>query len=124
MGKKKILIVDDEKTFCWMVKINLEKTGEYEVKTESKSRMALSAAREFKPDLIILDVVMPDMYGTEICKKISQEKDLKDIPIVFLTAIVTEAEAEFQEGIIEGRPTLAKPITTEKLITHIERMLE
>lgn len=90
----------------------------------TEGHRALPAVREFKPDLILLDVVMPDINGAEICAEISSRGDLKDIPIVFLTAIVTEAEASLQKGIILDRPTLAKPITTEKLSAFIKEILK
>jgi len=120
MDKKRILIVDDEKNFTQMVKMNLEETGKYIVRAENKGKQALDAAREFKPHLILLDIVMPDMDGEEIAHNIGLDEELSKIPIVFLTAIVKEYEVESQAGIIGGHPFIAKPVTTEKLIAYIE----
>ncbi|HDN85610.1 MAG: response regulator [Candidatus Omnitrophota bacterium] len=121
MEKKKILIVDDEEGFTQMVKLNLEETGKYEVIVENKGKEAIFTAKKFKPDLIFLDIVMPDTDGGEIMQKMHSDEDLKDTPVVFLTALVTEKEVKSQEGIIAGHPFLAKPVTTQQLIECIEK---
>ncbi len=123
MLKKKILIIDDEETFGQMVKLNLEETGEYQVRMETEGKYALSSAREFKPDLIFLDVIIPDVDGGEIARQFKSEKDLKSIPIIFLTAIVKEGETVSHNGIIAKypHPCLAKPITMEELIDCIKK---
>lgn len=121
MAKKRILLVDDEDGFTKIVKLNLEATGRYEVRVENRGESTVPAAKEFKPDLILLDVVMPDLDGVDVYDLVSCDEELKDIPVVFLTAIVTPNEANLQEGgMIGGHIFLAKPITTEKLIKCIE----
>ena len=122
--KKKILIVDDEEDFGKMVKLNLERTGEFEVKCETKGGNAVAAAKEFVPDLIFLDVIMPDVDGGEVMGLLMNNAALKNIPVVFLTAIITDREATQQDGIVAGRPFLAKPITTAKLIACINKYLK
>jgi len=124
MEKKKILVIDDEKNFGEMVKMNLEDTGRYTVKIETKGIKALDTVKEFRPDLILLDVVMPDIDGGSICHQIKSDEELKDIPIVFLTAIVREEEIAPYNGIIAGHPFIAKPVTVEKLIDCIEKNLK
>ncbi len=119
--KKRILIVDDEAAFGRIVKLNLEETGRYEVVTETKGPQALAVARKFKPDLILMDIVMPDLDGGDACREIKSDPVLKNIPIVFLTAIVTEREAVSQKSVMGGYPLLAKPIAVEKLIDCIEK---
>src|SRR5947209_1406035 len=84
--KKRILIIDDEASFARMVKLNLEKTGAFEVRAESKAGYALATAREFKPDLILLDVIMPAMDGGDVANQIKRDRNLKGTPIIFLTA--------------------------------------
>ncbi len=123
MEKKKILVVDDEESFAQMVKLNLEETGKYEVMVETKGKEAILTAKRFKPDLIFLDIVMPDVDGGEIVQKMKSDEDLKDTPVVFLTALVTEKEVKSQEGVIAGRPFLAKPVTTQQLIEYIEKYI-
>ncbi len=118
--KKKILIVDDEESFGKLVKMNLEDTGEYEVWIETKGARAVPAAREFKPDFILLDVVMPDMDGGEVAHLLQEDKQLKDIPVGFLTALVREYEVNPKGDRIAGHPFIAKPVTVGQLIAFIK----
>ena len=121
--KKRILIVDDEVSFGRMVKLNLEKTGDFEVRTESKASYALAAAREFKPDLIILDVIMPTMDGGDVSNQIRHDRQLKDTPIIFLTATVSKREAG-EDGLNSGGALfLAKPVSVETLVARINEHL-
>lgn len=123
MAKTKILVVDDEASLTRMLKINLEETGDYEVRTENKGALTLSAAREFKPALILLDIMMPDMIGSEVAAKILEDSELKDIKIIFLTALVSKHETETAEGNIAGRTFIAKPIKIDALIEKIQEEL-
>lgn len=123
MDAKKILIIDDEENFAAMVKMNLEEVGGYNVLTESKGLRAVSTVRQFKPDMIFLDIIMPDLSGVDIFAELKQDPVLSKIPVVFLTAIVSDKEVENKRGLIGGRPFLAKPVTTEKLIECIHLTL-
>ena len=120
---KKILVVDDEAVLTKMVKMNLERTGEYEVRTENEGTKALQAARDFKPDLIFMDVMMPDMSGDEVIAEIRDDPNLASIPYVFMTAIVSKAETEEMGSTIGGNEFLAKPVKTQEIIATIERIL-
>ncbi len=120
---KKILVVDDEVVLTKMVKMNLERTGNYEVMTVNQGSQALSAVREFKPDIIFMDVMMPDMSGDEAIAEIRDDPKLASIPYVFMTAIVTKAETEDMGNNIGGNEFLAKPVKIEELINTIERIL-
>ena len=121
MDKKKILIVDDEELFTKLVKLNLEKTGDYEVRVENKGSQGLAAAREFQPDLILLDILMEDMEGSEVASQLKNDANTKDIPVVFLTAVVRKEEVESGCGVIGGRPFIAKPVSVNELVDCIER---
>ena len=121
--KKKILAVDDEVLMTKMLKRNLEASSKFEVRTENEGAKALAAAKEFRPDLILLDVMMPDLDGGDVAAQIRQDPDLKGTPIIFLTAVVEKQDLEGTGGIIGGNPFLAKPIKTEELITAIEENL-
>ncbi|MCQ9207119.1 MAG: response regulator [Omnitrophica bacterium] len=118
--KKRILVVDDEKSFTRMLKLNLEETGKYEVRTENKGTKTLLAAKEFKPDLILLDVLMPDMDGGWAASQILADKSVENIPIVFLTAVTTKEETDARCKIIGGKTFMAKPVRIKKLIECIE----
>ena len=117
--KKRILVIDDEVSFARMVKLNLEKSGSFEVRVENRAMFALATAREFLPDLILLDVIMPNMDGGDVSKQIKRDRTLKGTPIVFLTATVSKREAG--EGGLNsgGELFLAKPVSVEALIACI-----
>lgn len=121
MEKKKILIIDDEEQFTKIVKLNLEYTGKYEVKTENKGALGLAATKEFKPDLILLDILMPDMEGSEVAFQLTNDKDTENIPLVFLTAVAKKEEIEASKGVIGGHPFIAKPVDIKQLIEVIEQ---
>ena len=121
--KKRILAVDDEPAITWLIKLNLEQTGRYEVRTENLGRKAIEAAREFRPDLILLDVMMPDMLGSEIAEQLQADPELRAIKFVFLTAVVTKEEALKSVGQIGGHTFIAKPISADDLCRVVEEHL-
>jgi CheY-like chemotaxis protein len=121
--KKKILVVDDELSITRLLKLNLEQTGKYEVFEVNQGARALQMAQAFKPDLVILDVMMPDMDGSEIAASFKQDPDLKKTPVVFLTAAIKKEELGGSEGKIGGRTYIAKPLNVQGVISVIERSL-
>ena len=121
MAKKRILLVDDEKSFTNLLKLNLEETGNYDVRVENWAEDAYAAAKEFKPDLVLLDIIMPRMPGGNVAAQIKEDPALKDTPIVFLTAAVRKHQVEENEGIICDFPCLAKPATVDMVIEAIEK---
>jgi len=123
MTPKKILVVDDEKTITRLLKLNLEKTGTYVVRQENLGAKALDAAREFKPDLVLLDVMMPDMDGGDIAAGLQNDPCLRRVPIVFLTAAVKKEELNACDGVIGGFPYIAKPLNVKGVIRTIEKHL-
>ena len=123
MIKKKSLVVDDEESFVNVAKLNLDATGKYEVKIETKGLRVLDAARSFKPDLIFLDIVMTDIEGSEVALLLKDDKELKNIPIVFLTASVTPDEAGASGRVIGGQTFLAKPVSVQQMTDCIEKYI-
>ena len=121
MPKKRILLVDDEKSLTTLLKLNLEETGNYDVRVENWPEDALAAAREFKPDLVLLDIIMPRMPGGNVAALIDNDPQLKGTPIVFLTAAVRKHQVEENEGIICDHPCLAKPATVDEVVAMIEK---
>jgi two-component system sensor histidine kinase/response regulator len=120
--KRRILIVDNDPTATHLVKILLEKTGRYLVFEENNSIRAHQSARDLRPDLILLDIVMPEADGGEIAARIQADPALEKTPIIFLTALVTRGEAK--TGLhIDGHSFLAKPIDIQELIRAIEEHL-
>jgi two-component system OmpR family response regulator len=123
MTKKKILVVDDEASITRLLKLNLEKTGAYSVRTENEGTKTVEAAREFKPDLILLDVMMPDIDGGDVAAKLQSDGLLNGVPIVFLTAAVKKEELAAKGGMIGGFPYIAKPLDINGVKEVIERTL-
>lgn len=121
MAKKRILLVDDEKSLTTLLKLNLEDTGNYEVRVENWPEDALGAARQFKPHLILLDIIMPRMPGGNVAALIDADPEVKGTPIVFLTAAVRKHQVEENEGIISERPCLAKPASVDEVVAMIEK---
>lgn len=120
MGKKRVLIVDDEQDFTKVVKMNLEATGKYEVMAQNKGSLCLAAAKEFKPNLILLDLLMPDLEGGEVAYQLENDEETKNIPVVFLTAVAKKDEVKGDSGLIGGHVFLAKPVTLQELIDCID----
>jgi CheY-like chemotaxis protein len=123
MEKKKILIVDDEPSFTRMVKVVLEKTGTYEVMEENDGARSMGTARAFQPDLILLDVIMPGCDGGDVVAQLRNDGPLAKVPVVFLTATMTEDGMKSRGGTIGGFPVLAKPVDAKKLMKQIEKSL-
>ena len=120
--KRRILIVDNDRDTTHLVKILLEKTGRYSVLEENDATKAHQSAQNFRPDLILLDVVMPETDGGEVAAQIQADPELQRTPVIFLTALVTETETK--AGLrIQGHPFLAKPINIPELINGIEENL-
>lgn len=120
---KRVLVVDDEPSFTRMVKLNLEGTGRYIVETLNESRKAFEVAREFAPDIVLLDVVMPELDGGDVALSLRTRTATKHIPIIFVSAMVSQQESNrgfFQSG---GEHFLAKPVDRETLCGAIETVL-
>src|SRR5688572_11865686 len=93
MNKRRILVIDDEVKVSDLVRILLERTKRYEVRVENRSANALAAAQEFRPDMILLDVDMPGKDGGVVAGEMRTLPATRDVPIVFLTSLVSRAEA-------------------------------
>lgn len=125
MSGIKVMAVDDEESFLSLLKLNLEQGGKFKVFAISDGSSAISQAKNIKPDVIILDVNMPDIDGPTVCSKLAEDMDTKEIPIIFLTALITkEEEAEYKKR-MTGRnySYVAKPVDTDRLISIIEDVL-
>lgn len=123
MTKKRILIVDDEPSITQLLRLNLEKSGHYTVRAENSAERGLGALHEFKPDAILLDVMMPEMDGGTLAEKIRSTRTFQRTPIVFLTAAVKQEELDARNGVIGGFPYIAKPLNIKGVISVIEKCL-
>ena len=123
MSSRKIFIVDDEVNLTKMLKLIIEQDGKYEVRVVNKANQAISGIREFMPDLVLLDIMMPELQGNEIAELIIGDPELCGIKIIFLTALVTKTEAPTSGKLIAGRRFLAKPVKADELLASIEAEL-
>lgn len=122
--KTKILVIDDEPGLTRMIKLNLERSGEFEVRTENRGDMAIQVAHEFDPDIIFLDIMMPDVPGEVIAEQLRADEKLYSKKLIFLTAIVTRDETADGHNRIGGHQFLAKPVSTKDLLRTIEQVLQ
>ncbi|MFU8811420.1 MAG: response regulator transcription factor [Balneolaceae bacterium] len=121
MPKQTILVVDDEQDLLDLIEYNLIKEGFNVLKAED-GVSALESARENKPDLVLLDIMMPKMDGLEVCEKMRTDDKLKHIPVIFLTARGDE-KTEVQ-GLDSGADDyVTKPISPTKLMSRIRAVL-
>ncbi|MBN1353045.1 MAG: response regulator [Candidatus Omnitrophica bacterium] len=122
MARKRILMVDDEETFAKIVKMNLEQAGEYEVIIESRASKAVACAMSINPDLILLDIMMPEKDGLEILEALKKNKKTVSIPVIMMTAVDDDrAKIKAAERYSEGY--IVKPVTTQLLKETIDKVL-
>ena len=123
MAPKRILIIDDEQPFSEMLKLNLEQVGKYVAHEENDARRSLATARQFGPDLVLLDVMMPDMDGGDVAAMLATDAELRDVPIIFLTALVSREEVPSGGMTNRAHRMLPKSTPIESLIKIIEMEL-
>jgi len=121
LSKQTILVVDDEQDLLDLIEYNLQKEG-FDVLRADNGLDGIEMAREHKPTLVLLDIMMPQMDGIEVCGYMREDDELKHIPIIFLTA--RSDEKTEVEGLNKGADDyITKPISTTKLISRIKAVL-
>lgn len=118
----RILIVDDNLHFGENARQILQATGQFTVCIENNPIRALETARGFKPDLMLVDLIMPEIDGTEVATQIESDWTLHGVPIVFVTSLITAEEASDGRR-IDGHRILPKPISGSELIRIVEQNL-
>jgi two-component system, OmpR family, alkaline phosphatase synthesis response regulator PhoP len=125
--KKQILLIDDDPDFVEAVKVIVENGG-YDVRVAYDGQEGLEAVAEQKPDLIVLDVMMPVMNGHEACAKLKEDAATKDIPIILLTAVAdrvttsTYTHRDMLES--EAEDYMPKPVEPQELLERIQSWLK
>ncbi len=118
MSKGKILVVDDEPDIVEVVKARLQLAG-YEVLTASRGEETLARSLKEKPDLVILDIMMPGMDGFEVLRRLREGAETKFIPVIFLTA-KTSLEDRMTGLVGGGAAYLCKPFKGKELVEKVE----
>lgn len=121
MSKQTILVVDDERDLLDLIEYNLKKEGFKVLKAENGEE-GISKAKEYRPDLILLDIMMPKMDGLEAVEIMRKDEDLKKTPIIFLTAR-SDDKTEIDGLNKGGDDYITKPISTTKLVSRIKAVL-
>ncbi|MDI6655200.1 MAG: response regulator [Candidatus Hydrothermarchaeota archaeon] len=123
MDRKRIMVVDDEPDIRYLLRKMLEKEG-YEVIEARDGRDCLERLKKERPDLILLDIMMPGMLGWEVSKKIKEDEKFKSIPVAMLTVRTAEEDKvkSLEESLADWH--ISKPIDREKLIETVKWLLE
>ena len=121
-AKTRLVIVDDNRRFAEGARVILQRTGHHTVCVETNALRALETARSFKPDLLLVDLVMSEIDGVELATQIGGDWALHSVPIVFVTSLITPEEARDARR-INGHRISAKPHTAAELLRVVEENL-
>ena len=122
MGKKKILIVDDDKDVLSVLEKRLT-VEKYSVITANNGQDAIILAKAQRPDLIILDIIMPGIDGAEVAGKLREDPETKNIPVIFLTCMLTPEEEKQKRHHVAGNIFIAKPYDIKELLSEIKKIV-
>ena len=122
MHKKKVLIVDDERDALFILEKELAARG-YAVIAADNGKDAMALAKSKRPDLIILDLEMSDMYGGDVTRMLREDPETKDIPVIFLTGTFPKEEEGKGGRMVGGYVLFVKPYYIEELVTAIKKLL-
>lgn len=119
---KRILVIDDDRIFLKIVEHDLTKNG-FSVMTAQSAEEGVLLARTENPDLILLDIHMPNIEGGEVVELLQEDLQTQDIPIIFVTALLSKDEEIRRKNIIGGHYFLSKPYKIEELLEKIDKYL-
>ncbi len=122
MRKNKVLIIDDEKDLCFFLKANLEVRGDYQVKVANSGEDGLQLAERFKPDLIILDIIMPVMDGFRVLDELKKNYRTMHIPVLMLSA-KHDDESKIEAAGLYCEGYVTKPVQVEDLQARIQKIV-
>lgn len=119
---KRILILDDEADFAYFLKKSLNTTGEFTAESFNDVTNIVERVKVFKPDLILLDLMMPSLGGFEVCEMLNADKDTTEIPIIIISALggYTDIKRAYKMGVIGY---LTKPFDFSQLLGEIQKAL-
>lgn len=123
MRMKMVLIIDDEQDFLDMVKIHLEAISDFQVYTASDGKTGIAVAKKIKPDIIILDILMPLMDGFQVLEKIKKDADTLDIPVIMLSAAYGD-KAKIKAAGLYAENYITKPVDINALKAKIEEVFK
>jgi len=120
--RKNILLVDDDNAVTDYLRLKLGKA--YDVLVTNEPSAALTLARKEQPDLILCDIDMPVMDGGDVCRALYDDEQTRNIPILYLTSIISHEEVQILDGQIGGRPGVSKSAPIDVILARIRTALE
>lgn len=119
---KKILVVDDDKVFLKLVEYDLTKNG-FDVITAPDGEMGVLLAKTQNPDLILLDINMPDLEGGDVVAMLEANPETQNIPIIFVTALLTKQEEDRRNNMMGKHSFFSKPYNLQRLLEEIDKYI-
>ena len=122
-GKRRVLIVDDDEDLVELIADHLERDSRFEIRTANNGFDAGMMVKEYRPDIIVLDVMLPDINGKEVCQRVRSDKTMEDTRIICISGMVEEDKvADLRDAGADD--FMHKPFEVEKLIDRICELLE
>jgi CheY-like chemotaxis protein len=118
----RVVLVDDDPDLRKLVKLTLEFTAGWEVTTAADGAEGIEAVRDLKPDVAVVDIMMPGMDGYEVCRRLKDDPDTADVPVVFLTARRELDETKVEEARATG--VIIKPFEPDQLADQLQELSE
>lgn len=122
-GAVRVLVIDDDHDALALFKTRLEHTGRFRVTTADSGEAGLEFARDLEPDIIICDIYMPGMSGADVAAALADDDALRDVPLLFLSALVKPDEVRAHGGRIGGWPMASKDETIHSIVRRIDDLL-
>ncbi|HMO52547.1 MAG TPA: response regulator [Kiritimatiellia bacterium] len=120
---KRLMIVDDEESFTRLMALNVEDTGDYEVRIVNDASQATRVARLYRPDVVLLDILMPGKSGIKLAEEWQADPELSGIPLVFLTAAMSKEQPMVEGGVLDKFPVLVKPVSFLDILRQLEAVV-
>ncbi len=121
-GKRKVLIVDDDEELVELLSDTFERDGRFEIRTANNGFDAGMLVKEFRPDLVVLDVMLPDINGREVCVRVRSDKSLDEVKIVCISGMV-EADKVADLKAAGANEFIQKPFAVDKLLERVCELL-
>lgn len=119
----RVLVIDDDHDALALIKTRLENTGRFKVSTADSGETGIDLARDLEPDLIICDIYMPGMGGADVAAALADDDELRDVPLLFLSALVKPDDVRAHNGRIGGWPMASKEETIHSIVRRIDGLL-
>lgn len=120
----RVLVIDDDHDALALLKTRLESTGRFRVTTADSGERGIELARELEPDLIVCDIYMPGLGGAEVAAILAEDDVLRDVPLLFLSALVKPDDVREHGGRIGGWPMASKQESIHSIVRRIDGLLQ